>query len=142
MKERLLQVGGRLNRSDVDYNTKYPMILPGKCRVREVIILYYHLANGHVGPHQVLAKTGQRFWIVGGLSSVRRVVQRCHECRRRNASVGEQITAPLPVVRVSSDSHQLIYPFVAVGIDYFGALYVRIGPFTKSARKNPKHYKR
>ena len=142
MKERLLRVGGRLNRSDLDYNAKHPMILPGKHRVTEMIILYYHLANGHVGPHQVLAETRQRFWIVGGVSSVRRVVQRCHECRRRNASVGEQITAPLPVVRVSSDSHQLIYPFAAVGIDYFGPLYVHAGPVTRSARKNPKLHKR
>lgn len=61
MKERLLQVGGRLNRSDFDYNAKHPMILPGKHRITEMIILYYHLANGHVGPHQVLAKTRQRF---------------------------------------------------------------------------------
>ena len=93
-KERLLRVGERLNRSDLDYNANYPMILPGKHRVTETIILYYHLANGHVGPHQVLAETRQCFWIVGGISSVRRVVQRFHECRRRNASVGEQITAP------------------------------------------------
>ena len=94
MKERLLGVGERLNRSDLDYNAKYPMILPGKDRLTEMIILYYHLANGHVGPHQVLAETRQRFWIFGGISSVRCVVQRCHESRRRNASVGEQITAP------------------------------------------------
>lgn len=45
--------------------------------------------------------------------------------------------APLPVVRVSSDSHQLIYPFAAVGTDYFGPLYVHIGPVTRSM-KNPK----
>ena len=107
-----------------------------------MIILHYHLGNGHVGPHQVLAKTRQRFWIINGISSVRRVVQRCHECRCRNASVGEQITAPLPVVRVSSDSHQLIYPFAAVGIDYFGPLYVHTGPVTRSARKNLKLHRR
>ena len=84
MKERLLWVGGRLNRSDLDYNAKHPIILPGKHRITEMIILYYHSANGHVGPQQVLSETRQRFWIISGISSIWRVVQRCHECRHQS----------------------------------------------------------
>ena len=42
----------------------------------------------------------------------------------------------LPAVKVSSDSHQLICPFAAVGIDYFGPLYVHAGPLTRSMWKN------
>ncbi len=118
------------------------MILPGKHRVTEIIILHYHHANRHVGPHQLLAEIRQRFWIVSGVSSIRRVLRQCHECKRQHATVGEQITAPLPAVRVSSDSHQLIYPFAAGGIDYFGPLYVHAGPLTRSVRKNPKLHKR
>ena len=117
------------------------MILPGKHCVTEMIILYYHLTNGHVGPHQVLAEPWQRFWIISGISSIRLIVQRCHECRHQNALVGEQITAPLPAVRVSSDSHQLIYPFAFLSIDYFWPLHVHTGPVTRSARKNPKLHK-
>ena len=79
MKERLLS--RRTTEPDLDYNAKHPMILPGKHSATEMIILYYHLANGYVDPHQVLAETRQHFWIVGGISSIRRVVQRCHECR-------------------------------------------------------------
>ena len=74
-------------------------------------------------------------------SSIRRVLRRCHECKGQNAMVAEQITAPLLAVRVSSDSHQLIYPFAAVGIDYFGPLYVHAGPLTRSMRRNPKLHK-
>ena len=51
MKERLLRVRGQLNQSELDYNAKRPMILPGKHRITDMITLYYHLANGHVGPH-------------------------------------------------------------------------------------------
>lgn len=142
VKEGLLRVGGRLNRSDLDYDAKHPMVLPGKHRITEMIILSYHFTHGHVGAYQVLAETRQRFWIVNGVSSVRRVLKGCHDCRRQNARVGEQITAPLPVVRVSSDSHQLIYPFAAVGIDYFGPLYVHTGPVTRSKKKNPTLHKR
>ena len=142
VNDGVLRVGGRLDRADLSYDAKHPMILPGKHRVTEMIILHYHFAYGHVGPYQLLAETRQHFWIVNGVSSIRRVLRRCHECKRQNAMVGEQITAPLPAVRVSSDSHQLIYPFAAVGIDYFGPLYVHAGPLTRSMRKNPKLHKR
>ena len=142
VNQGVLRVGGRLDRADLSYDVKHPMILPGKHRVTEMIILHYHHANGHVGPHQLLAEIRQRFWIVNGVSSIRRVLRQCHECKRQNATVGEQITAPLPVVRVSSDSYQLIYPFAAVGIDYFGPLYVHAGPLARSVRKNPKLHKR
>ena len=46
----------------------------------------------------------------------------------------EQVTAQLPMVRVSSDSHRTIYPFAAVGLDYFGPLYARSGPKTRSRK--------
>ena len=141
VNEGLLRVGGRLDRANLNYDAKHPIILSGKHCVSEMIILHYHHANGHVGPHQLLAEIRQRFWIVNGVSSIRRVLRRCHECKRQNAMVGEQITSPLPAVRVSSDSHQLIYPFAAVGIDYFGPLYVHAGPPTRSVRKNPKLHK-
>jgi len=76
------------------------------------------------------------------LSSVKRVLSRCQVCKRQNAKLQEQITAPLPAIRISSDSHRLIYPFAAVGIDYFGPLYVKMGPETRSSKKNPALCKR
>ena len=97
----VLRVGGRLDRADLSYDAKHPMILPGKHHVTEMIILHYHFTNGHVGPYQLLAETRQHFWIVNGVSSIRHVLRRCHECKCQNAMVGEQITAPLPAVRVS-----------------------------------------
>ena len=49
----------------------------------------------------------------------------------------EQVTAQLPMVRVSSDSHRTIYPFAAVGLDYFGPLYARSGPKQGRGRVPP-----
>ena len=48
--------------------------------------------------------------------------------------------APLAAVRTSSDEHGLVYAFAAVGIDYFGTLFVKLGPRTRS--KNPALAKR
>ena len=72
---------------------------------------------------------------------MKRFLSKCHVCRRYNAKLGEQVTAQLPMVRVSSDNHRIIYPFSAVGLDYFGPLYVRSWPKTRS-RKNATLNKR
>lgn len=133
-EDGVIRVGGRLDRSHLSYDAKHPIILPGKHPVTELIIRHYHHRNGHVGTNQVLAEIRQRFWIVSGISSVKRVLRKCHECRRQNAKMGEQITAPLPEVRSSSDRQELVYPFAAVGLDYFGPLYVKVGPNTRSKR--------
>ncbi|RMX49125.1 hypothetical protein pdam_00003866, partial [Pocillopora damicornis] len=55
----------------------------------------------------------QRFRTVKGVSSVKRVLSKCHVCRRYNATLGEQVTAQLSMVQVSSDSHRIIYSFAA-----------------------------
>lgn len=138
----IIRVGGRLNRSQLPYDMKHPLILPSKHPVTELIILHYHIQNGHAGTHQVLSEIRHRYWIVNGASSVKRVLSKCHECRRQNAKMGEQITAPLPEIRVSSDEDQLVYPFAAVGLDYFGPLYVKTGPETRSSKRNPSLNKR
>ena len=121
-----------MNRSSLDHDSKHPFILPKDNIVSELIILHYHGLNGHIGSHQTLAKTRERFWITNGVSYVKRVLKKCQICRRENAKAGEQVMAPLPVVRTSSDENGLVYPFAAVGIDYFGPLYVKLGPRTRS----------
>ena len=140
--EGILRVGGRLSRSELPHDAKHPMIIPGKHRITELFIFHVHQTNGHVGVQQVLARTRQQFWIVNGVSSIRTVLNRCHKCKRQSARLGMQVTAPLPVVRVSSDSHRLIYPFAAVGLDYFGPFYVKHGPVTRTTSKNPTLNKR
>lgn len=140
-EQEILRVGGRLDHSSLSYDAKHPFILPKNHPVSELIIRHYHHMNGHVGSYQVLAATRERFWIINRVSSIRRVLRKCHVCKRENAKLGEQVTAPLPVVRVSSDSHRIIYPFAAVGLDYFGPLYVKSGPMTRS-RRDPTLNKR
>ena len=106
----------------------------------ELITLHYHYLNGHAGSHQTLSKTRERFWITKGTSYVKRILKRCQICKRENTKPGEQVMAPLPAVRTSSDEDSLVYPFAAVSIDYFGPLFVKLGPRTRS--KNPALAKR
>ena len=122
-----LRVGGRLQRSCLSHEEKHPYILPGKHPVTDLIIRHYHHENGHVGTHQVLAASREKFWILKGVSSVQAYLGKCHTCKRASSKFGEQITSPLPDVRCITDKHKLIHPFAACGIDYFGRLNVKLG---------------
>ena len=139
-EDGLLRLGGRLNRSSLDHDSKHPFILPKDNIVSELITLHYHGLNGHAGSYQTLSETRRRFWITNGISYVKRVLKKCQICKRENAKSGEQVMGPLPAVRTSSDEDGVVYPFAAVGIDYFGPLFVKLGPRTRS--KNPALAKR
>ena len=74
-------------------------------------------------PTQVLATIRQMFWILHGPTEVRRVINNCVDCQKRNAKPGTQVMAPLPSVRITPMNP----PFTFVGVDYFGPLMVRQG---------------
>ena len=126
----ILCVGGRLQHATIEYSAKHPMILPSRHHVTDLIIRHYHKQEGQVGPSQVLATLRQKFWILRGPSTVKRVTSKCFNCRRWNARPGEQVMAPLPVARVTPGNP----PFTAVGVDFFGPIYVKV------KRSNEKRY--
>ena len=80
--DEILRVGGRLKHSNLLYSAKHPMIMPGKHPVSELIIRHYHRLDGHAGSYQVLAEMRQRFWVIKGFSAVKRILSKCHVCKR------------------------------------------------------------
>lgn len=76
--EGILRVGGRSKHSELQYDAKNPVILPGEHKVTGLIVLRCHHLTGHAGTYQGLAEIKQRFWIVKGASSVRRVLHLQH----------------------------------------------------------------
>ncbi|CAH8548192.1 unnamed protein product [Schistosoma haematobium] len=123
MLDGLLCVGGRLSYSDFSNAFKHPIILPSRHLVTEMIIRHYHKEQGHTGTSQVLATIRKRYWIIKGTSTVKRVIGKCVTCRRYTMVTGQQLMAPLPACRVQ----QGWYCFSAVGVDYFGPLFVKRG---------------
>ncbi|XP_006816328.1 uncharacterized protein LOC102803533 [Saccoglossus kowalevskii] len=121
LKNGVLHVGGRLVNAPISQQARHPIILPRNHHVTELIVQHYHEQQGHIGPNQVLSEIRQKFWIVHGLATVKRVIGRCIKCRRWNAQPGNQKMAPLPAARVTPGEP----PFSHVGIDYFGPLYVK-----------------
>ncbi|CAH8290201.1 unnamed protein product [Schistosoma bovis] len=123
MFEGKIRVGGRLQLSCLPFETKYPIILPNNHFVTDMIIMRYHVINAHVGVTQTLSSIREKYWIVRGYSTVRKVLKRCYLCRRLYPKPCSQLMAPLPEYRVETHSP----PFSQVGVDYFGPFYAKRG---------------
>ena len=96
----------------------------------ELIIRDCHQSNGHVGRQAVLALLRREYWITRGLVAIKRVLGNCFDCKRYLQRPCAQQMAPLPKERLTADKP----PFIYVGIDYFGPIFV------KSGRSHCKRY--
>ena len=76
---------------------------------------------GHSGREHVLAAVRERYWIIHGNSTVRRVLSNCFGCKRRQAKAVEQKMGDLPYDRVDPGQP----PSTRIGVDYFGPFLVR-----------------
>ena len=123
LTDGLLRVGGRLEKAPLQLDAKHSIILPASHHVTRLIIGFYHEASGHSGLEHVLSMTRERFWIIKARAAVKRSLNDCFNCRKRQAPVGEQKMANLPQDRVTPDKP----PFSYVGVDCFGPFLVRRG---------------
>ena len=119
----LLCVGGRFSRSQVfpdDFN--YPIILPKKSFVVDLIIRDAHEKVAHSGRSITSGTLRSQYWIINANSVVRHFISKCVTCRRLRGVVGEQRMADLPKERIAPAP-----PFTYCGVDYFDPFYIREG---------------
>ena len=121
MKEGLIVVGGRLTFANISEEAKHQMIMPSRHHATNLLIRSYHEVVGHMGQESVLASLREKFWILKGRSTVRRVIRSCVDCQRRKKPMCEQLMADLPRERVTGYDP----PFTSVGVDYFGPIEVK-----------------
>ena len=108
----LLRVGGRLENAPLQLDAKHPIILPASHQVVCLIISYYHHTSGHSGTEHVLSMIREKFWIVKARAAVRKFLNACFDCRRRQAPIGEQKMANLPKDRITPDKPPFSYVVV------------------------------
>ena len=99
LKDELIVVGGRLQFANINEENKHPMILPSKHHVTDLVIRYHHELNGHMGQESVLTCLREKFWILKGRASERRVMRSCVDCQKRKKPACKQLMADLPVDR-------------------------------------------
>jgi len=81
MPNDIVCVGGRLKNASVPVSAKHPVILPRNHHVVDLIVRHEHEANAHVGREHALSLLREKYWIVRGRSTVRRILSRCVTCR-------------------------------------------------------------
>ena len=119
----LLRVGGRIENAHALFETRHPTILPCDSDFALLVIRYHHELVGHAGINHTFTSLRRGFWICGGSSAIRRVIEDCAACRRQRACPGKQLPAELPRARMQVNH----LPFFHTGVDYFGPLLVKQG---------------
>ena len=119
--DSVLRIEGRLENADLPLDTKHPNILPSRHALTSLIVLHEHCNSGHAGPTYTSMKTRRRYWIIYGISSVKRTLRDCSKCRLRKATPIQQLMADLPECRVAATEK----PFKYCGVDYLGPFAYR-----------------
>lgn len=128
--KRVLSVGERLRNSLVSEGAMHPLILPGNHHVVTLIVEHYHDLSGHIRFGTRSRDAKRKILDNQSSGSDKSVIKRYFDCKKRQAPVGEQMMADLPVNRVTARK----LPFTIVGIVCFG-------PFTvKRGKSNVKKY--
>lgn len=127
----LLRVHGRLDNSeDLNYNTKYPIILDAQHGITKLIVKYYHECNNHQGVETIISKLREKYWITNIRNTVKFSFYNCQFCKNLKAKPQIPKMGQLPKCRVD----RTLRPFSKSGVDFFGPFDVLVN------RKHQKRY--
>ena len=117
--EGLLRVGGRLSQSQLEFDSRHPLILHGKHRLTTLLVEHEHKRSG---PKLVLGTLQQRYHIISARRIVRKCTRECVICRRTSPKVSTQLMGQLPKERVNPS-----FANEMVSVDYAGPVFIKAG---------------
>lgn len=95
----LLRVGGRLQNSNLDFETKHPIILSDKSYPVKLFLNNVHRSVGHLGRESILSHIRRKHWLLRGGSVARKIVNDCIICRKIQGKTSRQLMSELPCNR-------------------------------------------
>lgn len=116
----VLRVGGRLKKSNISYDQKHPIILDKNHILSKLLIVHYHRQNLHMGPQGLLCCIRDKFWILGGINTIKRELRSCIICFRMKPKPLEVLMGDLPEARLTPKR-----PFFNCGLDYAGPFNIK-----------------
>ncbi|KFD47687.1 hypothetical protein M513_11478, partial [Trichuris suis] len=118
----LMRVQGRIDKADIPYEARHPIILPPKHPLTKTIIEDMHRTLRHGSVDLILCELRQRYWLPKYRQRVKSVVYECVYCKKWRSKPSTPFLAQLPTERLQAFQP----PFSCVGIDYFGPLTVLV----------------
>ena len=114
----IIRCEGRICNSSLPEASKRPVLLPSRHHFTQLVIREGHEAVHHNGVRDTLNCIQERFWILQGRESVKRVIKQCVICKKLEGKPFRNPKTPhLPAARVSDAP-----PFAYTGIDFAGPL--------------------
>ena len=101
-------------------STKNPILLPPRNPYSELLIKDSHERVFHNGVRETLNMLRQKYWILRGGESVKRITKRCILCKKlEGLAYSSVFSKDLQSFRVDNSP-----PFCHVGIEFAGPLYI------------------
>ena len=95
-KSGILRVGGRLQHSQLNYESKHQIILHPHSHLSKLIIQSEHLRLLHAGVQLTQFSLRRKYWILNDKSYIRSVIHKCITCFRFRARGANQLLGQLP----------------------------------------------
>lgn len=122
-QDGLIQIGGCLNRADLDFGVKHPVILPRCNHITEHIIWHHYKRTGCQGWGITVSELCfNEFWIVGCTAAVSSMVYKCMNCHHLQREYQMQKMVDLPEEKTGSTP-----PFHFSSFDCFSPFIVKEG---------------
>ena len=117
----IIRCRSRLKHANISLLSKTPVLLPAKSQYSELLIRECHEQVFHNGTVETLNLAQQRYWIIRGRESTKRIVRQCIVCKKLEGLPFHSVFSPdLPPFRVDDGP-----PFSHVGIGFAGPLMVK-----------------
>lgn len=120
MHEGVIRVGGRLERADLPFENRHPLLLPRREHIVTLIINYFHKVYCHAGPDLLVSILRQKYWILSARNIIRNVIFKCNTCFRLRPKPTFPEMSDLKSCRVNP----AFKPFTHTGSDFTGPLRV------------------
>ena len=107
-----------LANSPYDINNNFPVFIPRKSQINNLLLRKAHEKSFHSGPQMTLYTLQQTVEIPGGLALAKQAIHKNKPCIRQDARLLQPEMGDLPLERVVESS-----TFSNTGLDYCGHFY-------------------
>lgn len=115
--DNILRVGGRINRSQCEYDKKHPIIISGNSRLCYLIIRQIHMTTNHGSVQVMMQAIREKYWITHLRNQLRMYLHKCVICAKHEKKYEMQLMSDLPAERINRNR-----AFLITGVDYAGPI--------------------